>query len=182
MSMLHLQTATSLAASAADILFRFTFNLELFGLSSDTTYDLYLYAVRSDRVGRRRLLPPEYPFIRIAYGSDRPGRIRPRHCPGGDGSWQGACTNTFSSSVKRSLLWRTFGISCVNSVSNRFPFLPIVVYIGSLYSLGCVNIVYYRYRCRGLSNLSRWRLIDATLSRGWSDWLAAIREARSTSY
>jgi len=90
----------SLAASAANIFFQFTFNLELFELSADTTYDLYLYALRSDRVSRRRLLPTEYPFIRIAYGSDRPDRRRHRHCPGGDGSWQGACANTFSSPVK----------------------------------------------------------------------------------
>ena len=93
--MLRLQTQPiSLAASAANILFRFTFNMELFELSADTTYDFYLYAVRSDRVSGRRLLPPEYPFIRIMYGSDRPDRRPHRHCPGGCGSWLGACTNT----------------------------------------------------------------------------------------
>ena len=73
LSMLSLQTATpSLAASAANIRFHFTFNLENFELRADTTYDLDLYAVRSDRVSRRRLLPPDYPFIRIMYESYRP--------------------------------------------------------------------------------------------------------------
>ena len=44
--------------------------------------------------------------------------------------------------AKRSLHWRTFVSNCcVNSFSNSFSFLPIVVCIGSLYSLGCVNIV-----------------------------------------
>ena len=44
--------------------------------------------------------------------------------------------------AKRSLLWRNFVSNYgVNSVSNRFTFLPIVVCIDSMYSLGCVNNV-----------------------------------------
>ena len=51
-------------------------NLEF---KADTTYDFYSYAVRSDRVCRRRLLPPAYPFIRITYRLDEPyGRLH-RH-------------------------------------------------------------------------------------------------------
>jgi hypothetical protein len=39
--------------------------------------------------------------------------------------------------------WRPLGSSCgENSVSNSFSFLPIVIYISSMYSLGCSNTVY----------------------------------------
>ena len=125
LSMLRLQTATtSLAASAANTLFRFTFNLELFELLTDTTYDLYLFAVRSNRVSRRRLLPPEYPFIRIVYGLDRPDRRRHHHCPGGDGSWQGACTNTFSSRIKAIMTLAAFRVQLWCDFCLKLLFFP----------------------------------------------------------
>ena len=99
------------------------------------------------------------------------------------GRGRGHVPTPSASLSKRSLLWRNFGSSCgVNSFSNRFSSLPTVVFIGSLYSLGCFNIVYYRYRCPGFSNVSRlWRLMVTLLSIGWSDRLATIREARNTS-
>ena len=111
----------SLAASDANTLFRFTFNLKLFELLKDTTYDLYLFAVRSNRVCTRRFLPPEYPLIRITFGSDRPVRRRHLHCPGGDGSWQGTCTSIFSYPINaittlvdfKEQLWCDFGLKPV---------------------------------------------------------------------
>ena len=78
-----------------------TWNFELL---TDTTYDLYLFAVKYNRVSRRRLLQPEFPFIRIVYGSDRPDRRRHRHCTEGDGSWQGHATTTSAPISKRSRL------------------------------------------------------------------------------
>ena len=61
--------------------FRFNFNLELLQLLTDTTYVHYSFTVRSNMVITRRLLPPEYTFIRIIYGSNRPD-CRRHHLPG----------------------------------------------------------------------------------------------------
>ena len=154
--MLGLQTATpSLAGSAVNILFRFTFNLELFELSADTTYDLYLYDVRSDMVIRRRLFPPEYPFILILYGSDRTDRRLHRHCPGGGCSWLGACTNTCSSIKAIATLVELRNCCGVIPVSNRYSFLPIVIHISALYSLGPLGLI----RITSLLSLQMSRVI-----------------------
>ena len=111
------------------------YQLEIFELLTDTTYDLYLFAVRSNRVSTRSLLPPEYPSIRIKYGSHRPDRRRHRHCPVGTVRGRG-CTNTFSSLSARSQLWWILrNIHGVISVSKQFSFLPIV---------GSINRLYYR--------------------------------------
>ena len=60
--MLSLQMATpSLADSAANIPFHFKLNLENFELTVDTTYNFYLYAVRSDRVSRLGSSHPNIP-------------------------------------------------------------------------------------------------------------------------
>jgi hypothetical protein len=161
LSMLGLHAATpSLEASAANILFRITLNLELFELSADTTYDLYLYAVTSDRVSRRRLLPPEYPFIRNMYGSDKPDHKCHRQCPGVAVRVWGHAPTLSAPLSTLSLIWWNLKNCCgVISVSNCYSFLPVLIYIRALYILGplgiiCVIYCYYSYRFPGLSNIS----------------------------
>jgi hypothetical protein len=55
----------SLLDSASHILFQCVLDLERFELNCFTTYAQYRYAVQSGRVDDLRLLPPEFPFIRI---------------------------------------------------------------------------------------------------------------------
>jgi hypothetical protein len=57
----------SLHDSASHILFRCVLDIERFELTSYITYGQYTYAVQSGRVDNFRLLPPEFPFIRILY-------------------------------------------------------------------------------------------------------------------
>jgi hypothetical protein len=56
---------TSLLDSASHILFRCVLDLERFELNCFTTNTQYRYAVQSGRVDDLRLLPPEFPLIRI---------------------------------------------------------------------------------------------------------------------
>jgi len=128
--MLRLQTANpSLPDSAANILFRFTFNLELFELSADTTYDLYLYAVGSDRVSRRTTrvsIHPYHVWFRKAWSLTSSSLF---------GWWRfvaGACTNTFCSPIKAIATLVDLRNCCgVISVSNRYSFPKIVIYINT---------------------------------------------------
>ena len=138
----RLQTP-SLADSAAKTMFRFTINQELFELLTDTTYDLYWFAVGSNRAITRVLLPPEYPSIRIMFGFDRPDRRRHRHCPGaGTVRVRGHVPTPSTPLSLRSRLWLTLRKNYdAISVSNHFSFLPIVGSINRLYSHGSNHMV-----------------------------------------
>ena len=105
---------------------------------TDTTYDLYWFAVGSNRAITRVLLPPEYPSIRIMFGFDRPDRRRHRHCPGaGTVRVRGHVPTPSTPLSLRSRLWLTLRKNYdAISVSNHFSFLPIVGSINRLYSLG----------------------------------------------
>jgi len=57
----------TLAACAQHVLFNDTLHLHRFRLDVETTHDRYVYAARSNRVPRERLLPPEGPSIIVSY-------------------------------------------------------------------------------------------------------------------
>jgi hypothetical protein len=88
----------SLFALSARVLFNYVFNIERFELTADTTYDQYVYAVRSNRVNSSKLLPPEYPVIRVFFffSGRLPQRQHHYHCPG-RGSWKGEYQHKFES-------------------------------------------------------------------------------------
>jgi len=60
----------SLADSARHFLFNYTLHLDRFHLEGEVTYDLYVYAARSNQVPQDALLPPEAPAITVWYCTD----------------------------------------------------------------------------------------------------------------
>jgi hypothetical protein len=88
----------SLFALSARVVFNYVFNIERFELTADTTYDQYVYAVRSNRVHSSKLLPPEYPIIRMffLFSQHLPQNQHHYHCPG-RGTWNGAYLYKFGS-------------------------------------------------------------------------------------
>ena len=97
---------------------KFTFNMEMFELVKDTTYDLYSFAVRSNRVST-----PEYPLIRIMFGSERPDSRRHRHCPGGTVRGRGHETAPSAPLSTPSRLWLTLRYSyCSRNDYNLYLF------------------------------------------------------------
>jgi hypothetical protein len=57
----------SLRDLAANVVYKYSFNLEHSELTQDMTYDLYVYAVNSKRFYDWKLLPPEYPRVDVNY-------------------------------------------------------------------------------------------------------------------
>jgi hypothetical protein len=87
---------SSLMASAAHVLFTLTLTTETFRLTANTTYDAYVYAVRSGRVvAINRLLPPTFPKFTLYFTfiTDSNQR-RHMHCHGA-GPWDAAHERTF---------------------------------------------------------------------------------------
>ena len=84
-----LRQPPSLRLSALHTINTLLFNVENFELSALTTYDEYVYVVRSGEAHMPQILPPEYPEIRVWYQSDfladSTDRYH-RHCPGA-GPW-----------------------------------------------------------------------------------------------
>ena len=66
----------SLADCARHVLFRYTLHLDRFCLATDTTYDQYVYAVRSNHVPQAALLTPEAPTISECYSSSIDSPLR----------------------------------------------------------------------------------------------------------
>jgi hypothetical protein len=86
----------SLFALSAWVVFNYVFNAEHFELTVDTTYDQYVYAVRTNRVSTLKLLPLEYPFIRVFILFGRLPQKHHYHCPGRL-SWNGEYQHKFES-------------------------------------------------------------------------------------
>jgi hypothetical protein len=86
----------SLFALSARVVFNYVFNVEHFELTVDTTYDQYVYAVRTNRVSSLKLLLPEYPIIRDFFLFGRLPQRHHCHCPG-KGSWNGDYQHIFES-------------------------------------------------------------------------------------
>jgi len=74
----------SLFATALDVYTRLVRNLPEYELTSNTTYEQYVYAVTSEESDIRLLLPPEYPEMRIWFRFAHPDFDRRFHrdCPG----------------------------------------------------------------------------------------------------
>jgi hypothetical protein len=59
---------------------------ELFELTQNTTYQEYVYAVRSNLVTERwQLQPPEFPHVEVSFRFDRLPHLLHDHCPGRGG-------------------------------------------------------------------------------------------------
>jgi len=86
----------TLAACAQHVLFNYMLHLRRFRLAVDTTHDLYVYAVRSNRGPRENLLPPEAPVIIVSlyYDVDTPFRFH-RDCTDA-GSWIGQSERSYA--------------------------------------------------------------------------------------
>ena len=74
----------SLFASSLDVYTRLVRNLPEYELTSNTTYEQYVYAVESEEPDIRLLLPSEYPEMRILFRFAHPNFDRRFHrdCPG----------------------------------------------------------------------------------------------------
>ena len=79
---------------SSHILFQYILDLERFELTCYTTYSQYQYAVQSGRVDDLRLLPPEFPFIRVMFRFHTFENKFHRHCPG-RGEWNTIMTASF---------------------------------------------------------------------------------------
>jgi hypothetical protein len=84
----------SLMASSSHVLFNVICNIGRFEITAGTTYDEYIYEVRTGRVDITRLLPPQYPLITVLLCFDRLDRCVHAHCPGG-GPWYSAHERAF---------------------------------------------------------------------------------------
>ena len=94
-----LRQPPSLRLSALHAINTLIYDLERFELSALTTYDEYVYVVRSGEASNSQILPPEYPEIRVWYHhdflADSPARFH-RHCSGA-GPWATFTCSTFPS-------------------------------------------------------------------------------------
>ena len=71
-------------------------NLHHFELTPDTTYQQFVYASKSNRVNFYKLLPPEYPDVRIWFRFRNNIEHKLHHdCPS-VGSWEGELSHLFS--------------------------------------------------------------------------------------
>ena len=108
-----LRQPPSLRDAASHVLFRHVYTIRhSFHLGPNTTFNEYVYAVRSRRVNWERLLPPEFPNIRIRCASDT-GHTRYHHvtCPG-HGVWNVVMMTRFRT--------REGAIRVLSSWVNRF--------------------------------------------------------------
>ena len=88
----------SLLASASSTLFQLVLELDQFVLTSETTYSQYVQAVSSRRVPTRRLLPPNFPVIRLRFRCDVSHKVH-GHCQG-NGTWEVEMKRTFRSDIE----------------------------------------------------------------------------------
>ena len=112
-----LRQPPSLLASASHVVLNHVFSLEQSELTPDTTYDQYVYAFESKRVDFQKLLPPNFPFVRVVFRFDSQNQEERLHfhCPG-RGSWHVECSNMFESSAdafkgfvkERNFFWCSF--------------------------------------------------------------------------
>jgi len=89
----------SLLASASNSLFQLVLELDRFVLTNETTYGQYVRAVVSRRVPTRRLLPPDFPFVRLGFRCDVFAHKLHHHCQG-DGTWEVEMKRTFGSDIE----------------------------------------------------------------------------------
>jgi len=87
----------SLFASSLDVYTRLVRKLLEYELTSNTTYEQYVYAIESEESDIRMLLPPEFPEMRIWFSFAHPDFDRRFHpdCPGA-GDWNSETCHTFT--------------------------------------------------------------------------------------
>ena len=78
----------SLADSARHVVFNYTLHLDRFHIATDTTYDQYVYTVRSNRVLQVNLLPPEAPLFSVGFCCDIDSPIKFHSDCLGAGPWR----------------------------------------------------------------------------------------------
>ena len=87
----------SLFATALDVYIRLVRNLPEYELTSNTTYEQYVYAVETGESDIRLLLPPEYLEMRIWFRFAHPDFDRRFHRDWpGDGDWDSETSRTFT--------------------------------------------------------------------------------------
>jgi hypothetical protein len=86
----------SLLCSASITFRRLIFELEQFELTRETTYDQYVWAVRSCLVPVHQLLPPDFPEICLLFRCNVFAYKLHHHCPG-RASWKILMQYTFGS-------------------------------------------------------------------------------------
>jgi len=89
----------SLLASASNTLFQLVLELDRFALTNETTYGQYVIAVRSRKVPPRRLLPPDFPLVRLRFRADAFSHKLHHHCPG-KGTWEVEMKRTFETEIE----------------------------------------------------------------------------------
>jgi len=118
----------SLLASASNTLFQLVHELDRIALTNETTYGQYVIAVRSRRLPPRRLLPPDFPSVRLCFRSDAFSHKLHHHCLG-KGTWEVDMKQTFESEIEAIIslvkLETLFGCRHCKKVSS---FLPSAVY------------------------------------------------------
>jgi hypothetical protein len=62
-----LRQPPTLFDSALHVFSKMVYNIEHFELTTDTTYQQYMYAYKSNRVKFDKLFPPEYLIVRIIF-------------------------------------------------------------------------------------------------------------------
>jgi len=76
-----LRQPPSLRGLTSQAVFHLTFNIENFKLSPDTTYDLFEYAVRSNRVPIQNLIPNSFPILNLMFTHESNSVLNlHRHC------------------------------------------------------------------------------------------------------
>ena len=92
-----LRQPPSLFGSALHVYTKMVHNLTHFQLTSDTTYEQYVYAIESIEADMHILLPPEFPELQIWFRYNHPDFEQKFHrdCPGA-GDWHMETCHNFS--------------------------------------------------------------------------------------
>ena len=109
-----LRQPPSLLSPDSNMLFNVILDLENFTLTSETTYQQYAVATKSNKVPHQQLLPPDYPDVLVRFRCDVFARKLHHHCPG-NGTWEVEMKRTFHShadaigslSTLQTLFWCT---------------------------------------------------------------------------
>jgi hypothetical protein len=114
----------SLGDSAAHLVFNNLFNLEQFELTVDTTFQQYVFAVKSGRANFWNLLPPEFPSIRIWFRFDSYPHKLHRDFPG-IGAWHAELNYNFSSTNEAISLIKKIDFCAIVVIKVSSSLIPV---------------------------------------------------------
>jgi hypothetical protein len=111
---------------AHNVYSKMVYNLDRFAITSDTTYEKFVYAARSTLVRYTRLLPPAYPNIILHCSFNTLNhRVHP-HCPG-RGSWSGCLHRVWGTRSRHCTMKKTYiGAVTVEKTSSFHSLAPIL--------------------------------------------------------